>query len=143
MRCNMAATQWAIGGKSHREQSGLAQHRHHHQAHGTVTTDIGLHTALKPLVDHIAVYRIEDDNRLFLHSQGRSCIDPVAIPTRCTQFWVKFFGVTTPLTGDDGIQSLKLIEISRVLEWRHILTDIGCRLARLRCSTDSRETPGR
>ncbi|MNT06939.1 hypothetical protein D3C72_1416260 [compost metagenome] len=46
-----------------------AAQRHQHQADGAVAADEGLDAFVQALLNHVAVDRVQNDNRVILHAQ--------------------------------------------------------------------------
>ncbi len=75
------------------------------------------------MIDHLAVDRIEHDDGVIFHAQRRGGIDPVTVPAGFAQFGEYFVGVVAPLTGQDHVEALQLVDAVGVLQRRDILAD--------------------
>ena len=67
-------------------------------------------------MDDGQVDRVQDDDRIRGHAQGRGRVDPVALPTRSAQFGKHLGGVVTALGRDDDVATLERGNIKRVLQ---------------------------
>ncbi|MCY1426578.1 hypothetical protein D9M71_424010 [compost metagenome] len=68
------------------------------------------------LVDDLAVDRVEDDDRVILHAQAGSGVDPVALPAGFAQLGEDFVGVVAALAGQDHVQGLQLVDAVGVFQ---------------------------
>ncbi|MNO98537.1 hypothetical protein D3C76_902850 [compost metagenome] len=105
------------------DQASLEQaaQAHQHQADGAVAADVVLGTGIELLVDHLAVDRVEHDDRVVLHAQAGSGVDPVALPAGFTQFREDLTGVVATLAGQNHIEGLELFNAVSILERSNIL----------------------
>jgi hypothetical protein len=83
------------------DQAGFEQtaQAHQHQADGAVAADVVLGARVQLLVDDLAVDRVEDDDRVILHAQAGSGVDPVTLPAGFAQLREDFAGVVAALAG--------------------------------------------
>jgi hypothetical protein len=69
------------------DQAGLVQgaHADQHAADRAVAADPVLATLGQTVLDHRHVDRVQHDDGVVLHAQGRCGIDPVAVPARAAR----------------------------------------------------------
>ena len=104
---------------------------HEHQADGAVATYIVFHTGGQTVCDDVHIYRIQDNDAVPVHAQGRGRIDPVAVPTRIPQLLEHPVGVITALAGDNGIQVLERLNVRCILQRYRTLAHIRPLLSHL------------
>ncbi len=96
-----------------------------HQADGTVAADEGLDALGQRLVDHVAVDRIQNDDRVFVHAQGGSGINPVAFPAGGQQARINILGVVAALSGDDDLLRGQRLDVEGILQGAGIDAEVG------------------
>ena len=86
-------------------QTGFVQsaHAHQHATDGAVAAHPIETTFGKGVFDHRQVHRVEDDDGVIFHAQGRGGIDPMALPARAAQLGKHLRGVVAALAGDDDV----------------------------------------
>jgi len=116
----------------HQTRFEQAAQAHQHQADGAVAADVVLGARIQLLVDHLTVDRVQNNDRVILHPQARSRIDPVTLPTRLTQLGEHLGGVVAALAGQNHIEGFQLFNVVSILErgnlfahGRTLSTDIG------------------
>ena len=97
---------------------------HQHQGNGTVAADVVFHAVFEAVVDDVAVDRVEDDNRIVFHAQGRSRVNPVAVPAAVAQGLEDGFGVVATLTGNDDVHFCQFGNIVGIQQCFGCLTEI-------------------
>ena len=100
----------------HQILSKQAAEGHQHQADGAVAADKGFHAVVQAGGDHILVNRVEDNDRIVLHAQRRSRVNPVTLPAACAQLRVNLVGVIAALARDNNVQRLQRVQIERILQ---------------------------
>src|SRR5690554_6753564 len=101
-----------------------ATEAHQHQTDGTVAADVGLDAVTQGLIDAAPVDRVQHDDGLVFHAQGRGRVDPVTLPAVRAQLGIDLVGVITTLAGNDDVHWLESIEIVGIFQCRDILADI-------------------
>jgi hypothetical protein len=89
---------------------------HEHAAHRAVAADPVAAALAQGVADHGEVDRVEDDDRVVLHAQGRRRVDPVAVPAGRAQLGEDFVRVVPALGGDDDVALLQRLDVERVLQ---------------------------
>jgi hypothetical protein len=100
------------------DQAGLVQraHAHQHAGDGAVAADPLLAAFGEGVLDDRHVDRVQDDDGVLVHSKGRCCIDPVAIPAGGAQLGIDLVGVVPALAGDDDLAALECFDVVRILQ---------------------------
>src|SRR2546423_682782 len=80
---------------------------HQHAAAGRVAADPVAPALGERLAGHRQVDRVEDDDSVVLHAQGRRGVDPVAGPAGRAQLGEHLGGVVAALAGDDDVAALQ------------------------------------
>jgi hypothetical protein len=73
------------------------------------------------VLDHRQVDRVQHDDRVVLHAQGRGGVDPVAVPAGGAQLGEDLGGVVAALAGDDDVAALERVDVERVLQLGFVL----------------------
>ena len=111
---------------------------HQHARHGAITANVVLHAARQRILDHVQVDRIKHNDRVILHAQRGSGIDPVAVPAGCTQLREDLGRIVATLAGDDDVALLQLINIVGVLQRGFVLRHRRRLAACVRCREEHR-----
>jgi len=75
------------------------------------------------VLNHRQVDRVQHDDGIVVHAQGRRGIDPVAIPAGRAQLGKNFAGVVPALRGDDDVALLECGDVVRVFQRAFVLCD--------------------
>ena len=94
--------------------------------------DIVLDPCGQRTIDHVAVHRVQDQDRVILHAQRRRGVDPVAVPPRFAQLRVDLLGVVPALAGDEDVAGRERGQVFGVLDGGRALTHGRAFGARLR-----------
>jgi hypothetical protein len=85
------------------------------------------------ILDDVQIHRIENDDRVVLHAQRRSRIDPVALPAGGTQLREHLVGVIAALARNDEIALFQVVNTqSHRFEFRLVFRErrrIAARIA--------------
>ena len=114
-----AAGSGLVGLRAHPlDQTGLVQraHAHQHAADGAVAADPVLAAVGHGVLDDRHVDRVQHDDGVLFHAQGRGSIDPVAVPAGSAQLGEHLVGVVAALAGQDDVALLQCFYVVRVLE---------------------------
>ena len=114
-------------------------HRHEHERNRAIATNIGFDSARNAIADDLFVDRVQDDDRIVVHSKRGGCVDPIARPTQCAELWKHFARVVATLTSDDDIHFGKRFNSrGRVQLARFDTADLGAVAASIGCRKEHR-----
>ena len=100
-------------------------HGNHHQAHGAITANPILTTRSQCTINHGSIDWIQNEDRIIIHAQCTRSINPMTLPTRCSQRWKDSLGIVPALAGQNNVTTGKRFNVVGVLQLRFTFGDVA------------------